>query len=120
MLHSSWAHTTPINFLDAFFTSTSAVSMTGLVVKNTAVDFTLAGQIVILVLMQIGGLGYMGIGLFVYILLRKKISFGARNLLKESLFYPSMDGLFQFFKKVLLFIFTIELIGAILLTIKLF
>lgn len=45
--------------------------MTGLVVKNTAVDFTLAGQIIILALVQIGGLGYMGIGLFVYILIRK-------------------------------------------------
>ncbi|SQA86356.1 trk system potassium uptake protein TrkH [Campylobacter jejuni] len=73
LLHSSWAHTTPIDFLDAFFTSTSAVSMTGLVVKNTAVDFTLAGQIIILALVQIGGLGYMGIGLFVYILIRKKL-----------------------------------------------
>ncbi len=118
LLHSNWAHTTPIDFLDAFFTSTSAVSMTGLVVKNTAVDFTLAGQIIILALVQIGGLGYMGIGLFVYILIRKKVGFSARNLLKESLFYPSMDGLFKFFKKVLLFIFTIELIGAILLTMR--
>lgn len=115
LLHSNWAHTTPISFLDAFFTSTSAVSMTGLVVKNTAVDFTLAGQIIILILVQIGGLGYMGIGLFVYMLIRKKVGFSGRNLLKESLFYPTMEGLFKFFKKVLFFIFAIELAGAILL-----
>ncbi|EGK8255071.1 potassium transporter [Campylobacter coli] len=118
LLHSSWAHTSPISFIDAFFTSTSAVSMTGLIVKNTAVDFTLAGQIIILILVQIGGLGYMSIGLFVYILIRKKVGFNGRNLLKESLFYPSMEGLFKFFKKVLLFIFTIELIGTILLTMR--
>lgn len=118
LLHSSWAHTNPISFIDAFFTSTSAVSMTGLIVKNTAVDFTLAGQIIILILVQIGGLGYMSIGLFVYILIRKKVGFNGRNLLKESLFYPSMEGLFKFFKKVLLFIFTIELIGTILLTMR--
>ncbi|MFQ6342928.1 TrkH family potassium uptake protein [Campylobacter sp. VTCC 70190] len=118
LLHLNWAHTTPISFLDAFFTSTSAVSMTGLIVKNTAVDFTLAGQIIILALIQIGGLGYMGIGLFIYILIRKKASFNARNLLKESLLYPSMNGLFKFFKKVLLFIFTLEFIGALLLTLR--
>lgn len=118
LLHSSWAHASPISFIDAFFTSTSAVSMTGLIVKNTAVDFTLAGQIIILILVQIGGLGYMSIGLFVYLIIRKKVGFNGRNLLKESLFYPSMEGLFKFFKKVLLFIFTIELIGTILLTMR--
>lgn len=117
-LYSSWAHTTPISFLDAFFTSTSAISMTGLVVKNTATDFTLLGQIIILILIQIGGLGYMSIGFFVYLLIRKKVGFSGRNLLKESLFYPSMDGLFKFFKKVLLFIFIIELAGALLLTMR--
>lgn len=117
-LYSNWAHTTPISFLDAFFTSTSAISMTGLVVKNTATDFTLLGQIIILILIQIGGLGYMSIGFFVYLLIRKKVGFSGRNLLKESLFYPSMDGLFKFFKKVLLFIFIIELAGALLLTMR--
>lgn len=118
LLSFEWAHTKPISFIDAFFTSTSAVSMTGLVVKNTAADFTLLGQIIILVLVQIGGLGYMGIGLFVYILIRKKVGFSGRNLLKESLLYPSMDGIFKFFKKVLLFIFIIELIGTVLFTLR--
>ncbi|TKX28680.1 TrkH family potassium uptake protein [Campylobacter estrildidarum] len=118
LLHLNFAHTTPINFLDAFFTSTSAVSMTGLVVKNTATDFTFIGQIIILMLIQIGGLGYMSIGFFVYILIRKKVGFSGKNLLKESLFYPTMDGLFKFFKKVLLFIFIIELTGAVFLTMR--
>ncbi|TKX32260.1 TrkH family potassium uptake protein [Campylobacter aviculae] len=118
LLYSNWAHKTPISFFDAFFTSTSAISMTGLIVKNTATDFTFIGQIIILALIQIGGLGYMSIGFFVYILIRKKVGFSGKNLLKESLFYPTMDGLFKFFKKVLLFIFIIELIGAILLTMR--
>lgn len=73
--------------------------MTGLIVKNTAVDFTLAGQIIILILVQIGGLGYMSIGLFVYLIIRKKVGFNGRNLLKESLFYPSMEGLLNSLKK---------------------
>jgi len=118
LLSFDFSHTKELSFLDAFFTSTSAVSMTGLVVKNTASDFSIYGQIIILALVQIGGLGYMGIGLFVYILIRKKVGFSGKNLLKESLLYPSMDGLFGFFKKVLLFIFAIEFIGWILLTLR--
>ena len=118
LLRTNLANKANISFLDAFFTSTSAISMTGLIVKNTASDFTLLGQIIILVLVQIGGLGYMGIGLFVYILIRKKAGFNARNLLKESLLYPSMDGLFKFFKKVLFFIFAIEFVAALLLTLR--
>lgn len=118
LLSLDLAHTKSMSFLDAFFTSTSAVSMTGLLVKNTANDFTIFGQIIIIALVQIGGLGYMGIGLFVYMIIRKKVGFNGRNLLKESLLYPSMDGLFTFFKKVLLFIFTIELFGAVILTMR--
>lgn len=118
ILNSSWASVAPISFIDAFFTSTSAISMTGLIVKNTAMDFTLAGQIIILILIQIGGLGYMSIGLFIYILIRKKFGFNGKNLLKESLLYPSTEGISKFFKNVVLFVFLIELIGAILLTMR--
>ncbi|WP_096019829.1 TrkH family potassium uptake protein [Campylobacter lanienae] len=118
ILNSSWASVAPISFIDAFFTSTSAISMTGLIVKNTAADFTLAGQIIILILIQIGGLGYMSIGLFIYILIRKKFGFNGKNLLKESLLYPSTEGISKFFKNVVLFVFLIELIGAILLTMR--
>ncbi|QWU79744.1 potassium transporter [Campylobacter novaezeelandiae] len=118
LLLCDWAHTKSISFLDAFFISTSAVSMTGLVTKNIATDFTVYGQIIILALIQIGGLGYVGIGLLVYILIRKKVGFDGKNLLRETLLYPSMDGLFKFFKKVLLFILAIELCGAILLTLR--
>lgn len=118
LLSFDFAHIKSLSFLDAFFTSASAVSMTGLIVKNTAVDFTIWGQIIILMLIQIGGLGYMGMGLFIYILIRKKAGFNSRNLLKESLLYPSMDGLFAFFKKVLLFIFIIELTGTLLFTLR--
>ncbi|KAA6225140.1 MULTISPECIES: TrkH family potassium uptake protein [unclassified Campylobacter] len=118
LLSFKQTHNGDLDFLDAFFMSTSAVSLSGLLVKNTATDFTLLGQLIILALVQIGGLGYMGIGLFVYILIRKKVGFSGKNLLKESLLYPTMDGLFKFFKKVLLFIVGIEIIGGILLTLR--
>ncbi|WP_407919967.1 TrkH family potassium uptake protein [Campylobacter sp. US33a] len=111
-------HKNPISFIDALFTSTSAISMTGLIVKNTANDFTFWGQFVILCLIKIGGFGYMGLGLFVYLLIRKKIGFSGKNLLKESMIYPTMDGLLGFLKKVFLFVFIIELCGAILLSLR--
>lgn len=78
ILNSNWANIAQISFIDAFFTSTLAISMAGLIVKNTAADFTLAGQIIILILIQIGGLGYMSIGLFIYILRRKKFGFNGK------------------------------------------
>lgn len=111
-------HTKAISFLDAFFTSASAVSMTGLIVLNTSLDFSFYGQIVILLLIQIGGLGYMSIAMALYILVRKKMSFDEKNLLRESLIYPSSDGLVGFLKKVLFFVFAIEIIGAILLFLR--
>lgn len=111
-------HTKPISFLDAFFTSASAVSMTGLITLNTSTDFTLYGQIFILVLIQIGGLGYMSIAMSLYILVRKKMSVDEKKLLKESLIYPNTDGLIGFLKKVLLFVFTIEFIGSALLFLR--
>lgn len=109
---------TPISFIDALFTATSAVSMTGLVVKNTALDFSFAGQAIILFLIQIGGLGYMGLGIFIYALIRKKIGFSERNMLKESLIYPHMDGVIDFLKKILCFVFVAEFVGGVLLSLR--
>lgn len=111
-------HTHHIDFLDAFFTAASAVSMTGLTVVNTGLDFTPLGQGLILALIQLGGLGYISIAMFIYIIMRKKISFDNKNLLKESLIYPTMDGVVGFLRKILFFVFGIELIGALLLFLK--
>ena len=108
----------PLSFTDALFTAASAVSMTGLVVKNTALDFSFAGQAIILFLVQIGGLGYMGFGVFFYVLIRKKIGFNERNMLKESLLYPHMEGIIDFLKRILAFVFLAEFIGGILLSLR--
>ncbi|ASM34611.1 TRK system potassium uptake protein TrkB [Campylobacter sputorum subsp. bubulus] len=118
LLTLNFAHKNHISFLDALFTSTSAISMTGLIVKNTATDFTFYGQMIILALIQIGGFGYIGIGLFIFIIVRKKIGFEGKNLLKESLIYPNMDGVLRFLKKIVIFVVLIEFIGAILLFFK--
>lgn len=107
-----------MSFIDALFTSASAISMTGLIVKNIATDFTIWGQIFLLFLIQIGGLGYMGLGIFFYLLIRKKIGFNERNMLKESLIYPHIDGVIDFLKKIVIFVFITEFVGAVLLSLR--
>lgn len=104
-----------LNFLDSLFTSTSAVCVTGLIVVETAVQFTLFGQIVILLLIQIGGIGIVALTTLFFLLLKKKISLSGRLALKESLNKETIQGVVKFIKKVLIITFSIELIGAILL-----
>lgn len=108
-------HTKPITLLEALFTSTSAFTCTGLIVKDTALDFTPLGQGVILCLIQLGGFGYMSMLGLLYVLLRKRLSNRERNMLKESLNYPSYDGIIRFIKRIVIFVFSIELIGAAVL-----
>lgn len=107
-----------ITFIDAFFTSTSAVCVTGLIVKNTPVDFTLFGQIVILVLIQIGGLGYMSMATFVALLAGKRISISERILIRESLNMATLEGIVRFMKGMLLFVLLAEGTGSLVLFMK--
>ena len=73
------------SFIDGLTTSTSAVCVTGLVVVDTAVHFSLFGQIVILFLIQIGGLGFITITALVFLIMGKKITFERRITMQESL-----------------------------------
>ena len=120
LLLMPFAHHGSLTFIDALFTSTSAVCVTGLIVKDTPVDFTLFGQMVILVLIQIGGLGYMTAVTFLAVMRRQKIGHRDRLILKESLNYPGMDGLVRFLTVVFASIFFIERIGIIILTLRFF
>ena len=104
-----------LNIVDSLFTSTSAVCVTGLVVVDTAVQFTLFGQFVIMFLIQIGGIGIVSITSLVFLILKKKISFSNRITLKESLNRDSIQGVVLFIKKVIVITFVIEGIGALAL-----
>ncbi|MBN2052640.1 Trk family potassium uptake protein [Candidatus Woesearchaeota archaeon] len=103
------------NFVDAFFTATSATCVTGLVVKDTAMHFSLFGQIVILLLIQLGGLGYMTITTFFALLIGRRLGFSSRLILKEHLNMSSLAGVFKLARRVLFFVLSIELIGALIL-----
>lgn len=108
-----------ISLIDALFTSTSAVCVTGLIVKNTPHDFTLFGQLVILLLIQVGGLGYMSLSTMIALLAGRKIGLFERMMIKESLNITSMEGIVRFMKRMLLFVFTVETTGAAILTVVL-
>ncbi len=118
LLLMPFSHHGHLSLIDALFTSTSAVCVTGLIVKDTPVDFTIFGQMVIIVLIQIGGLGYMTAVTFLAVMRRQKLGHRDRLILKESLNYPGMDGLVRFLKVVFASIFLIELIGMVVLTLR--
>jgi trk system potassium uptake protein TrkH len=106
------------SFLDAFFTATSATCVTGLVVVDTGTHWSTFGEIVIISLIQIGGLGFMTMGTLVTLAFRRRISLKERLILQEALNQTSMEGIIRLIRKVLLYALVIEAIGAILLSIR--
>ena len=103
-----------ITFLDALFTATTSTCVTGLVVTPTVSSWSVFGQIVILILIQIGGLGVITIMSGLMILLRKKMGIGDRLLLQDAFNLNSLSGLISFVKKVVAGTLIIEGLGALL------
>lgn len=108
----------PLSSIDALFTATSAVCVTGLVVVDTATQFTFFGQAVILVLIQLGGLGLMTMATMMAILLGRRISFRSRLIVQEALNHYSLEGMVRLVKAVGLVTFCFEGIGALLLSLR--
>lgn len=102
------------SFLDALFTATTSTCVTGLVVTPTFSSWSVFGQVVILVLIQIGGLGVITIMSGIMILLHKKMGIGDRLLLQDAFNLNSLSGLVRFVKKVVVGTAIIEGIGALL------
>lgn len=105
-----------IGLLDALFTSTSAVCVTGLIVADTATYWSLFGQIVIITLIQIGGLGFMTITTLFALITKKRINLKERLLIQESLNQMDLSGLVKLTRYVLLTTFLIEGTGALMLS----
>lgn len=104
----------PVPYLDALFTATTATCVTGLVTVPTAGTWSLFGQIVILLLIQIGGLGVITVMSGIMLLLNRKMGIGDRLLIQDAFNLNSMAGLTKFVKKVLLGTLLVELAGAVL------
>lgn len=110
----SSADGTPVAFTDALFTATTSACVTGLVVTPTVSSWSIFGQIVILALIQIGGLGVITILSGIMILLHKKMGIGDRLLLQDAFNLNSLSGLVVFVKKVMAGTFVIEALGALI------
>ena len=103
-----------VPYLDALFTATTATCVTGLVTLPTVSTWSTFGHIVILILIQIGGLGVITIISAVMIMLHKRMGFGNRLLLQDAFNLNSLSGVFRFVKRVMLGSFLVEGIGALL------
>lgn len=104
--------------LTAFFTATSATCVTGLVAGDTYTLWSGFGQVVIILLIQIGGLGFMTISALISMLLRRRINLRERMVLAQSFNISTFDGLMRLVRHVLWATMTIELVGAALLSIR--
>jgi trk system potassium uptake protein TrkH len=106
------------SFLNCLFTATSASCVTGLVVYDTWSHWSLFGQLVILSLIQIGGLGFVTIGVFLSIVLRRRIGLKERGLMQESVNTLQIGGVVRLAKKIVIGTVFFEGLGAGLLAIR--
>jgi len=104
-------------FLDAMFTATSAACVTGLVVYDTFTYWSVFGQLVILLLIQIGGIGLMTIITTFFVFFKRKIGLHERILLKESAGNTRISGMIKLLKRIIIGTFVFEGIGALILAI---
>ena len=103
-----------VGFLDALFSAVSAVCVTGLVTVDTGAAYSMFGQVVIALLLQIGGLGITSLGAGFVTLLGGKLSTRGSSIVREALNYPTYSGIKQLIRSVMVLDFSIEAIGAFL------
>ncbi|MCS1350232.1 TrkH family potassium uptake protein [Mechercharimyces sp. CAU 1602] len=108
----------PLSLINALFTATSAVSVTGLVVVDTATTFSTFGECVILILIQLGGLGFMTISIFFAILLGKTIGVRERLTLRLSYHQTHIRGMVRLTLSVLIITAIVESVGFLLLAVR--
>lgn len=111
----SSADGTATAFIDSLFTATSAVCITGLTTVSTFSHWSAVGKVIIILLIQVGGLGFMTMVTMVFMTLRIRFTYRERNILQESLNLNSKKDLLHFTRYILLFTFSAEAIGAVLL-----
>lgn len=105
-------------FLNALFTATSASCVTGLVIADTWTQWSLFGQLVIITMIQIGGLGFITIGIFVSMVLRRKIGLKERGLMQESVNTLQIGGMVKLARKIIIGTCIFEGAGALLLSVR--
>ena len=107
-----------VGFVNAIFTSTSAVCVTGLVVVNTLEQWTLFGKTVIILLIQIGGLGFMTLATAIFIIMGKRITLRERLVIQEAWNQYSLSGMVRLIKNILIGTLLVEGVGAFFLALR--
>lgn len=107
-----------LDFTDALFTATSAISVTGLGVVDTGTHFTLSGKVLLMILMQIGGLGQMTLSALLLYMFGLRLSLKQQSLAKEQLGQSSSVNLRRLIKHIITFVLICEAIGVVLLSIR--
>lgn len=104
--------------LDSLFTATSATCVTGLITLDTSLHWSLFGQVVILVLIQLGGLGFMTVFTLISLILHRRIGLSERLIMVSTLNLNDMDGVVRVVRHALMGTFVLEGVGAVLLSIR--
>ena len=105
-------------FLTALFTATSATCVTGLSLVNVGAYFSLFGQIVLLILIQLGGLGFMTVLCIAFFASDKQIDLRDRMMIAQTMGTESLEGILQLVKRVLYITGIVELAGAVILALR--
>lgn len=103
-----------VSFVDALFTSTSAVCVTGLISIDTADTFSVFGRTIVALLIQIGGLGVTSVGVGFILIIGKKVNIKERTLIKEAMNLDSLKGVVKLVKSILIMTLIFEVIGVLL------
>lgn len=119
MLPTATTKAGSLGFIDALFTATSATCVTGLIVVNTAAAFTVFGQLIIMILIQIGGLGIMTMSTLVAFVIGKKITLKERLIIQEDLNQFKISGLVRLVRYVIGFTLFFEGLGALIMFFRL-
>ncbi|MDU1847745.1 MAG: TrkH family potassium uptake protein [Niallia nealsonii] len=117
LLKLPFSTTNSISWIDAFFTATSAMTVTGLAVVDTGTAYTIFGQSIILVLIQVGGLGIMSFAVLIFMMLGKKIGFKERVIVQQALNQTSLGGIIRLVRNLFIYSFTTEIIAMLILAI---
>jgi trk system potassium uptake protein TrkH len=109
------AATRPLTVVEALFTATSALSVTGLSLITPATDLTLVGQVILMILIQIGGVGFMVVAVIIFVILGRRISFMNRIALSDSLGLLSPAEIINLTRRVSIVVLLLEALGALAL-----
>jgi trk system potassium uptake protein TrkH len=113
ILSIPWAQTLSTPFIDNLFISASAVSTTGLATVSVSDNYNFFGELIVLLLIQVGGLGYMAFGSFIVLTTKRKLSEAHEEIIRNDFGLPKTFNLRGFIETVIIFTFLIEAVGAV-------